>query len=658
MSNTRDAARDYIGRGWPVVPLPPREKAAMIDGWPERTFTPADFGPGNNIAVKMGEPSGLLDVDLDDPIAYELAREFLPATGATFGHGQTPQAHWIYQCDAPGRTRQWKGADGAVTVELRGTGGLTMFPPSVHPSCELVEWATAGEPAPATRQELEAACEDLAAAVRKHKGEPPQEPRPTPPPEAPRSAPAPVNVVNAPDGGQSLLRRAERYADAGKPSVTGGRNSQAFSLAGNLASFDHNGLRLTEAEILDLLLIRWNPRNNPPLSERELAATVHSAMKNGQARPDKPATIAPQAPQAAHAADEDPEPVKPAPMTAADLMRNFPTQREPIIDGLLRRGEVANIVSGAKAFKSWTLMHLALCVILGRLWLGFPTKPGRVLLLDYELSPGTLAKRLQAVASALGLPIDTIGDRLAIEPLRGKRLDVRGVGRYLEHVGAGQFDLIVVDPLYRILPPDLDENANADIAGLYGLLQQYAERADAGIIVVHHASKGDQSAKATTDLGAGAGAQSRAADTHLAIRPHTEPDAAVVSAVLRSFPPVADFAMRWTFPLWELAPDLDPTDLRRPRGRTPKAKEDAPPPPPIYTPQAFAGDFLTMEPQRDAVIVARAIDRLKTERQARLMLDRAEAEKLAYRWRMPKDRKVYFANRPQPALDIAPEDSK
>ena len=38
--------------------------------------------------------------------------------------------------------------------------------------------------------------------------------------------------------------------------------------------------------------------------------------------------------------------------------------------------------------------------------------------------------------------------------------------------------------------------------------------------------------------------------------------------------------------------------------------------------------------------------------------DNAEAEGLAHRWRMPKDRKVYFANRPQPALDIAPEDSK
>src|SRR4030042_1847447 len=66
---------------------------------------------------------GMVDVGLDHPAAVVLAREFLPATGATFGHGDRPQAHWLYVCGAPGRTRRWTAPDGAATVQVRSPGG-------------------------------------------------------------------------------------------------------------------------------------------------------------------------------------------------------------------------------------------------------------------------------------------------------------------------------------------------------------------------------------------------------------------------------------------------------------------------------------------------------------------------------------------------------
>ena len=89
---------------------------------------------------------------------------------------------------------------------------------------------------------------------------------------------------------------------------------------------------------------------------------------------------------------------RPAFLTAADLCAGSPEQREPIIDGLLRRGEVANVISGPKANKSWLLLHLALCVATGRDWLGFRCRQGRVLLLDYELERETLSARLRGVS--------------------------------------------------------------------------------------------------------------------------------------------------------------------------------------------------------------------------------------------------------------------
>ncbi len=75
----------------------------------------------------------------------------------------------------------------------------------------------------------------------------------------------------------------------------------------------------------------------------------------------------------------------------------------------------------------------------------------------------------------------------------------------------------------------------------------------------HHSTKGDQGGKAVTDIGAGGGAQSRTVDCHLTIRPHNDaPELAVLDAAVRTFAPVEPQTLRWKFPLWELAEDIEP----------------------------------------------------------------------------------------------------
>lgn len=365
----------------------------------------------------------------------------------------------------------------------------------------------------------------------------------------------------------------------------------------------------------------------------------------------------PDTPDAAAQEDAQAAPViLPAYFTAADLVVEYPSQREPIIDGLLRRGEVGNLVSASKANKSWLLLHIGLCVATGRNVFNFQTRPGRVLLLDYELAPGTLAKRLLAVADAMGLSLADIGDRLAIEPLRGKRLDIDRLRNYFAALPPGRFDCIIIDPLYRTFPEDIDENSNANMAALYGDLQAQAEKLDAGFLVVHHLSKGDQSGKAVTDLGAGGGSQSRAADAHLALRPHKEDGAAVIVGVVRSFPPFAPFAIRWNFPQWELAPDLNPADLYRPSKKNHNpSKNDTPPVPPAPTWDAarFVVEFLTMTPKPQNTIIAAATAKGLSGRKAGDLLALAEDQGKAHRWNMGKDRRAHYANCPQPKLTEA-----
>lgn len=64
-----------------------------------------------------------------------------------------------------------------------------------------------------------------------------------------------------------------------------------------------------------------------------------------------------------------------------------------------------------------------------------------------------------------------------------------------------------------------------------------------------------------TDVGAGAGSQSRASDTHVILRRHKEKGVVVMESVVRSFPGIDPICLRWTWPIWNRDDSLDPSDL-------------------------------------------------------------------------------------------------
>lgn len=164
-------AREYVRRGWCVVPIPRRSKAPVIPAWQNLRLTEAElperFSNGCNVGVLLGEPSGgLVDIDLDSPDAVALADVFLPPTGAVFGRAGKHGSHRLYMVTGNRiGTQQFRGIDGAMLVELRSTGVQTVFPGSVHPSGEPVEWHNVGEPKPIDAEQLAAAVRTLAAAV-------------------------------------------------------------------------------------------------------------------------------------------------------------------------------------------------------------------------------------------------------------------------------------------------------------------------------------------------------------------------------------------------------------------------------------------------------------------------------------------------------------
>ncbi len=331
------------------------------------------------------------------------------------------------------------------------------------------------------------------------------------------------------------------------------------------------------------------------------------------------------------------------PIPIATLRTRFPELRPPRIHGLLRAGEVGSIIAAPKVGKSWLSAELALAAGLGFQWVGFDIDPGAVLLIDNELHPEVISHRLAWLADNRGRNIsDATIDVLS---LRGRGKDLLALRPTIDAVGK-KYSYIVLDAWYRLLPPGMDENSNSDMTALFNVLDEYAAITGATCLAVHHTSKGIQGGKAVTDVGSGAGAQSRAVDAHLVIREHEEEGAFVVHAACRSFKPMEPFCLRRNFPLWERDDSLDPALMKRERpsrgrGDSGKAAE------PIeqWDAERFVGEFFTDTPQDKAAITGRAHERGLSYRQIRSLFDQVEYSNLAHFEPSSGRRKALYAKK-------------
>ena len=239
--------------------------------------------------------------------------------------------------------------------------------------------------------------------------------------------------------------------------------------------------------------------------------------------------------------------LKRGPISITQLWQENPSMRNPVIKGLLREGETCNIIASPKMGKSWLAGGLAWSIARGIEWMGFETTQGRVLIIDNELHSQTLSARLSAISNEMQIETE-YHENLDVLSLRGAACGVQELQGY--GINSGRYSLIVIDALYRTLPDGTSENDNAQMMAVYNHLDRLAANIGSAIVVIHHSSKGDQTTKGITDVGSGAGAISRAADTHLVIRPHEEEGFAVLEAVTRSFKSPEPVTIEFQYPVW------------------------------------------------------------------------------------------------------------
>lgn len=244
----------------------------------------------------------------------------------------------------------------------------------------------------------------------------------------------------------------------------------------------------------------------------------------------------------------------------------YPGLKVPTVEGLVRRGEVCNLIAKPKVGKSWLAYSLAVSVAGGLNWLNrFSCQRGKVLFIDCELQRHTIASRFCHVVQAMGLQDSGVEDRIIVYSLRGfevpefkdEKKDVKWIAKNL----SGNFEMVIIDPVYRLFPEGASENDPGATEETWRAAATFARKTNAAVVLVHHATKGDQSSKDITDVGSGSGMQSRAADTHLILRQHEEGNCVVMDAETRSFPPIEPVVLRWSYPLWVPDQAANPASL-------------------------------------------------------------------------------------------------
>ncbi len=228
---------------------------------------------------------------------------------------------------------------------------------------------------------------------------------------------------------------------------------------------------------------------------------------------------------------------KPKVKSAGTAIRTeFKGLREPIIDGLLRKGCIGGMIAPTKTGKSWFSLHLAFSVITGGTWLNLPCKKGKVLLLDNELCEETIQYRINELNKLIRYQLsdDNLNNMKYIS-LRGHRYDLNTIYDVLKEYKREEFSLIIIDAWYKMQPKGFDENSNGAATDSAHLIECYANLFKTAFMCVHHTVKGNNPGTELVDMGAGASANNRSRDSITGLKRHMEKNVYVLDHITRDF---------------------------------------------------------------------------------------------------------------------------
>lgn len=200
-------------------------------------------------------------------------------------------------------------------------------------------------------------------------------------------------------------------------------------------------------------------------------------------------------------------------------METKPVLDEVLIEGVMRRGDKMCVAGPSKAYKSFSLIQLAIAVACGKEWFGWKCKQGRVLYINCELRGESFRKRVWEVAANMpGAKRGQIADNMDVWNMRGR---VQPLQTSKDHI-IGQadergYDMIILDPVYKLFAGD--ENSAQEVSEFMLAMDELAMRLHASVVYCHHHSKGAKGGVSAQDRFSGSGVYARDCDELIDISP-------------------------------------------------------------------------------------------------------------------------------------------
>lgn len=495
-----EAALDYWERGWSIIPIKPETKRPAIkwmdyqDRQPtqEEIYAWWEQWPDHLIAIVTGEVSGLVVVDCDNEDALHAAYD---AGMRSPIRAKTKRGLHLYfthpkdgirrgpRAGVNSRGDDWPKING---LDFRGDGSYALLPPSPGYSWDYPKHTLDFDDAPLWQDWTPKIAPDTSGEFRFE-----------------TLSLGHVREFAAEDfmsewdrTAKYIADRAEQFPDGKLP--TGGSNGRNMRLTRYVSECIMDGyfadeLRLRAYAFQHEFFVE-------PLGEREFEATCRSIeeaeKRNHPERFDDEGRYIPR-PESAMVTTTAPiAPAKPEPvrkliqMQDADELARQAQAKTYLIEPWLSPQTIVQLVGYSGSGKSMFLQHALGALACGRKYFG-PFEIGRtarVLYLDFEMSMGTVATRLQEIRSAQG---DT-ADRLNIWTpfIEGKDMNLKtqdGLMALQGWIELCRPDVVVIDTV-RSAWVGLEENS-ADAWAPVNQMALRIRNAGMAVILVHHSNK-------------------------------------------------------------------------------------------------------------------------------------------------------------------------
>ncbi len=162
-----------------------------------------------------------------------------------------------------------------------------------------------------------------------------------------------------------------------------------------------------------------------------------------------------------------------------------------IVKPLFSTGTVSIVMGDPGSKKTYVMIDLAVCLALGKPWLGFETKQVPVLLIDEESGVRRTNRRLGDIMrghfASGNIPLQYISLARFNFRLNGTTSST-DLAMLEEKIRETNAKFVIIDALADIMP-GADENTVKDVQPIFMGLRQVADATGSAIVVIHHSNR-------------------------------------------------------------------------------------------------------------------------------------------------------------------------